>query len=139
MKSCTGLWVVAPITRAVDNKTAKTLLGDTFKRQLKYDGAYTAVSFICSKTDDISNTEASLSLGLEDELSESWNAAKEMDKRIESLQAQIASLDKEKKIIWGQLEACENDTDVWEDLQTELSCGKTIYAPSNSAKRQRSV
>jgi hypothetical protein len=31
MKSCTGLWIVAPITRAVDDKTAKSLLGDSFK------------------------------------------------------------------------------------------------------------
>lgn len=40
MKQCTGLWIVAPINRAVDDKAAKTLLGDTFKRQLKYDGKF---------------------------------------------------------------------------------------------------
>ncbi|KAJ3577378.1 hypothetical protein NPX13_g3190 [Xylaria arbuscula] len=138
MKSCTGIWVVAPITRAVDNKTAKSLLGDSFKRQLKYDGTYTAVSFICSKTDDISNTEASLSLGLEDEFAESWNAAKEMEKRVESLQAQIASREGDKKMAWRQLDECENDIDTWEDFQAELSSGKTIYAPLNPGKRQRS-
>lgn len=38
MKQCTGLWIVAPINRAVDDKAAKNLLGDTFKRQLKFDG-----------------------------------------------------------------------------------------------------
>lgn len=31
MKACTGLWIVAPITRAVDDKTAKSLLGDSFR------------------------------------------------------------------------------------------------------------
>jgi hypothetical protein len=31
MKSCTGLWIVAPITRAVDDKTAKNLLGNSFR------------------------------------------------------------------------------------------------------------
>ena len=31
MKQCTGLWIVAPITRAVDDKTAKSLLGDSFR------------------------------------------------------------------------------------------------------------
>lgn len=35
MKQCTGLWIVAPITRAVDDKSAKNLLGDSFKRQCK--------------------------------------------------------------------------------------------------------
>lgn len=38
MKSCTGLWIVAPINRAVDDKAAKSLLGEPFKRQLKLDG-----------------------------------------------------------------------------------------------------
>lgn len=54
MQSCTGLWIVADITRAVDDKTAKSLLGDSFKRQLKYDGTYSAVTFICSKTGEFS-------------------------------------------------------------------------------------
>nr|OQO23405.1 hypothetical protein B0A51_11937 [Rachicladosporium sp. CCFEE 5018] len=64
MKQCTGLWIVAPINRAVDDKAAKNLLGNTFKRQLKYDGTYSAVTFICSKTDDISKTEAADALRL---------------------------------------------------------------------------
>ncbi|XXG94887.1 hypothetical protein Hte_001146 [Hypoxylon texense] len=42
MKSCTSLRIVAPITRAIDDKTAKLLLGDSFRRQLKYDGTYSA-------------------------------------------------------------------------------------------------
>lgn len=63
MKQCTGLWIVAPINRAVDDKAAKSLLGESFKRQLKMDGGFSAVTFICSKTDDISIQEAQDSLG----------------------------------------------------------------------------
>jgi hypothetical protein len=63
-KECTGLWNVAPITRAVGDKSAKTLLGDNFKRQLKMGGGYSAVSFVCSKTNDISLTETQDSRGL---------------------------------------------------------------------------
>jgi len=51
MKQCTGLWIVAPIIRAVDDKAAKNLLGESFKRQLKMDGGYSSVTFICSKTE----------------------------------------------------------------------------------------
>jgi hypothetical protein len=65
MKQCTGLWIVAPINQAVDDKAAKNLLGDSFKRQLKYDGNYSNVSFICSKTDDFSISEAIDSLELD--------------------------------------------------------------------------
>lgn len=42
MKQCTGLWIVAPINRAVDDKAAKSLLGESFKRQLKMDGGFSA-------------------------------------------------------------------------------------------------
>ncbi|KAI0432051.1 hypothetical protein F5Y09DRAFT_302853 [Xylaria sp. FL1042] len=139
MKACTGLWIVAPITRAVDDKTAKTLLGDSFKRQLKYDGTYSAVSFICSKTDDISNTEAADSLGLEAEMGRSWEAAEKMKKTEESLQSQISSLNKTKASLWQQLDQCETKTDLWEDLQIRQSSGETVYPPSNSKKRQRSA
>lgn len=60
MKQCTGLWIVAPINRAVDDKAAKSLLGESFKRQLKYDGTYSRITFICSKSDDISGSYLSL-------------------------------------------------------------------------------
>jgi predicted nucleic acid-binding Zn-ribbon protein len=58
IKECSGLWVVAPITRAADDKVAQHLVGDSFKRQLQFDGIYSRITFICSKTDNISVTEA---------------------------------------------------------------------------------
>jgi hypothetical protein len=68
MKSCSGLFIVSPITRAVDDKSAKTLLGDRFRRQVKMDGGFmdNMVTFICSKTDDISVTETCDALGLQE-------------------------------------------------------------------------
>ncbi|KAI0103234.1 hypothetical protein GGR51DRAFT_525139 [Nemania sp. FL0031] len=138
MKSCTGLWIVAPITRAVDDKTAKSLLGDTFKRQLKYDGTYSAVSFICSKTDDISITEAAESLGLEDEISESWEAAEELKKNRVALESKINDIRKTKVMLSEQIDECEAESDIWEDLQSQISNGEAVYAPSaNPRKRKR--
>lgn len=138
MKSCTGLWIVAPITRAVDDKTAKSLLGDSFKRQLKYDGTYSAVSFICSKTDDISITEAAESLGLEAETSDSWDAAEEMKNTQQTLRDRISDLKKAERALDQQIEECEAKTDTWEDLQSRISSGETVYEPSpNTKKRKR--
>lgn len=34
MKKCNCVWILAPITRAVDDKTARDLMGDAFKMQL---------------------------------------------------------------------------------------------------------
>ncbi|KAG7097036.1 hypothetical protein E1B28_004429 [Marasmius oreades] len=85
MKKCQCLWILAPITRAVDDKTARDLLGDAFKMQLMstslphstlkqfadlaFNGNYDdhAITFIASKTDDISCSEVINALNLEDD------------------------------------------------------------------------
>ena len=57
LQNCSCIWIVAPIKRAVDDKTAKDLLGEQFKRRLLMDGQYGNVSFICTQTDDCEPTE----------------------------------------------------------------------------------
>ena len=42
IKQCTGLWIVSPIQRSIDEKSAKVLLSESFKRQLKMDGGFNA-------------------------------------------------------------------------------------------------
>ncbi|KAH8889321.1 hypothetical protein GQ53DRAFT_825631 [Thozetella sp. PMI_491] len=65
-EQCTGTWVVAPITRAVDDKTAHELMGDSFRRQMQLDGGFADITMICSKTDHISVTETLKSLPVGD-------------------------------------------------------------------------
>lgn len=57
LQNCNQIWVVAPIKRAVDDGTAKELLGEQFERRLLMDGQYGNVSFICTQTDDCEPTE----------------------------------------------------------------------------------
>ncbi|KAK3324641.1 hypothetical protein B0T19DRAFT_429037 [Cercophora scortea] len=140
MKACTGLWIVAPITRAVDDKTAKSLLGDSFRRQLKFDGTYSAVTFICSKTDDISVTEAAESLDIEDQVGESWTKIRGFENDIKKLKSQQADLRDEKETCDELAESIDQALDVWEELMNKLSEGEVVYAPSDapSKKRKRS-
>ena len=140
MKACTGLWIVAPITRAVDDKSAKTLLGDSFKRQLKMDGGYSSVTFICSKTDDISLTEAQDSLGLEDEMGPLYAKSEELRKAKRVLQKKMSDLKDTKGDISGAMETADEELEVWEKLQEQQSEGQTVYKPnpqSDSKKRKR--
>ncbi|KAH9482911.1 Nuclear GTPase SLIP-GC [Psilocybe cubensis] len=80
MKKCNCIWILAPITRAVDDKTARDLLGDAFKIQLMmgelirfhaswFSSSYVyddhAITFIASKCDDISCSEVIKALRLE--------------------------------------------------------------------------
>jgi len=77
------------------------LLGESFKRQLKFDGIYSRVTFICSKTDDISITEAADSLGLEDEMATDWEKMDALDKEIAALKQKKKDLE-ESKAVFGK-------------------------------------
>ncbi|KAM7199901.1 nuclear GTPase SLIP-GC [Naviculisporaceae sp. PSN 640] len=141
MKECTGLWIVAPITRAVDDKTAKSLLGDTFRRQLKYDGSYSAVTFICSKTDDISVTEAAESLEIEDEIHDSWTRVQELEENNRNIRSQISDLRAERDNCDDRIDEVEQEWEKWDALASKISDGETVYAPSDkpTKKRKRST
>lgn len=137
MKTCSGLWIVAPTTRAVDDKTAKTLLGNSFRRQMKYDGNYSAVTFICSKTDDISVTEAVESLGLEEQVAESWSKVDEIKEKQRELKERLGQLKDEKAALMDLLEECDSKVDAWDDLADSLRDGQTVYAPAERSNRKR--
>jgi hypothetical protein len=134
---CTGLWIVAPITRAVDDKAAKSLLGESFKRQLKYDGTYSRVTFICSKTDDISITEASDSLGLEEEMSSKWDKFDKIEKDQKRVKKELAELRESKKIFGEVLSDTDDQLEVWDKLRDDLEDGKTVYAPKLGSKKRK--
>lgn len=140
MKQCTGLWIVAPITRAVDDKSAKNLLGESFRRQLKYDGTYSAVTFICSKTDDISNTEAADSLGLGDEMTVLDDELDDINSSRRQKRSHVRDLKEQKMACRETMDHADEQQDKWEVLQEEVSSGKTVYAPApKSRKRRRST
>lgn len=48
MAECSAVWVAAPIKRATDNKAAKELMGKSSRLQMKLDGIYSNVTFICT-------------------------------------------------------------------------------------------
>ena len=137
MKQCTGLWIVAPIIRAVDDKSAKKLLGESFKRQLKMDGGYNAVSFICSKTDDISLTEASDSLGLDDVNAPRWKEIDECDDKQKALKKELDQHTETQGDYFAAMEECDIQIDAWDALLQKVEDGKTVYPLTEGKKRKR--
>lgn len=138
IKQCTGLWIVAPITRAVDDKAAKTLLGDSFKMQLKYDGGFSSVTFICSKTDDISITEAIDTLQLEDEVEELYAQERELEQEIKETQTKIEDLRESQHVYTLAGREAAEEIEIWEELKDKLDDGEEVYAPTpKSTKRKK--
>jgi peptidoglycan hydrolase CwlO-like protein len=141
---------VAPITRAADDRVAQNLLGDSFRRQLQFDGTYSRVTFICSKADDISITEA-LKAVAEDHPAhqlhlETGLLEKERDKlqlTISELKERMAELEKEIDQHETEIEELKSAIDGSDDEEEILiSPGRSLKrAPRGAAieacKRQR--
>ncbi|QRD89023.1 hypothetical protein F9C07_2219405 [Aspergillus flavus] len=63
-KRCSAHWIITPINRAVDDKVARDLLGQSFKMQMQMDCSFNNITFVCTKTDHITVSEVQDSLKL---------------------------------------------------------------------------
>ncbi|KDN64450.1 hypothetical protein CSUB01_00407 [Colletotrichum sublineola] len=139
VKECSRLWIVAPINRAVDDKTARTLLGDHFKQQLKYDGAYTNITFICTKADEISIDEAASTLGIGEFIAKQQQRTIQMKTQMEERKHALALLDSQKLSTQEKVVNARNEVAMWNDLRKQVTKGHKTFAPVLSPqKRKRS-
>ncbi|KAG2445202.1 hypothetical protein HYH02_008670 [Chlamydomonas schloesseri] len=100
MRRLSAVWIVADITRAVDNKTAKDLLGTDFKRRMVMDGQVHAITFICTKTDNLDVSSILNSLSIEEVCARSGTdlvAFNQLDETIMNLQDQELAAEKATK------------------------------------------
>lgn len=137
MKACTGLWITAAIQRAVDDKTAKKLLGDSFKRQLKYDGQYSAVTFICTKTDDILESEVSHSLNLDADVGDTWAQIEDLRRQVDKHKLEMGDLKDKKAAMDAMADELDVKTEEWEDLLIKLTDGQPVSRPPGSKKKRK--
>ncbi|KAB5558331.1 hypothetical protein GE09DRAFT_108788 [Coniochaeta sp. 2T2.1] len=91
-EECSSIWIVSPINRAVDDKAAKHLLGTSFKLQLTMDGSYSNVTFICSKTDEISVKEVTDKLDADGKIRSVWAKEEECRRNLANLKQEIRDL-----------------------------------------------
>jgi len=136
MKECDYLWVISPITRAVDDKTAKCLLGDSFKMQLKLDGATSKVTFICSKTDDISVTEAVEVLGIDKE--PIWQKSHDVMEELHSLNQTMRGLSSQMDALNQSVKDADEKIRSWRRRLNDLKKGrKTVFTPPQPTKKRK--
>ncbi|KAI8635076.1 hypothetical protein F5Y19DRAFT_470125 [Xylariaceae sp. FL1651] len=138
IEKCHGLWVVSMITRAVNNKTAQELLGTHFKQQLKLDGNYSNVTFICSKTDDINANEDADSLGLSEESERLRNAKSALAMWQTSGLAQLERYQKRKEAISVYADELDKHLDRWGKLSIRQAKGKMVNPPTEIPRKRKS-
>ena len=105
LQNCNQIAIVAPIKRAVDDGTAKELLGESFKRRLLMDGQYSNVFFICTQTDDLEPTETMRDHSdVAQEEPGRWEKMTELASEISSLEKLIGDKLQEEEDLTAQVE-----------------------------------
>ena len=138
IKQCNGLWIIAPITRAVDDKAAKLLLSGSFKRQLKMDGGFNMVTFICSKTDDISLMECQESLGIS-QITDLWIRSEKLTGEKLEVKKRMKELENKKCEYSVTIDEIEEKLEMWDSLKDDMDNCKAVitWEQSQSRKRKR--
>ncbi|KAL7499648.1 hypothetical protein ACHAWT_010345 [Skeletonema menzelii] len=105
LQNCNQIAIVAPIKRAVDDGTAKELLGEQFKRRLLMDGNYSNVFFICTQTDDLEPTETMRDHSdVAQEEPGRWEKMTQLASEISSLEKQVSDKMQEEEDLEAKVE-----------------------------------
>lgn len=99
------------------------------------------VTFICSKTDDISIVEAQDSLGLDEEMGALWENRNRYENELKRHKRELAELKQSREDYAEAMEEAEEQLEIWETLKDDVESGKTVYAPLPklpSAKKRKS-
>lgn len=107
-QECSSVWVVSPIIRAVDDKAAKNLLGTSFKLQLTMDGNYSNVTFVCSKTDDISVEGVADKLDVNGTIRAIWDREEECNRDVSKLKREMRRLADEREELEERRDELDN-------------------------------
>lgn len=137
MIESTATWVTAPIKRAADNKVAKELMGKSSRLQMKLDGMYSNVTFICTMTDSIEFAEAIDSFDDDGQIQatnsredEVQNMIKEKNDNLKRLEAQMQDLN-------SSYSELQREGRVWRALRKKHQGGHQVFAPHVPSKRKR--
>ncbi|PLB46823.1 hypothetical protein P170DRAFT_498741 [Aspergillus steynii IBT 23096] len=131
MKMCAAHWIVTPINRAVDDKVSRDLLSKNFKMQMQMDSAFNDITFICTKTDDVSIREVRNSLKID------VPVQKQREADIAKIGAALCELRERRSKNMEELDYLNDDLD---ELEERLSGGEHAIDPSllSPTKRKHS-
>ena len=122
LQNCDQIAIVASIKRAVDDGTAKELMGEQFRRRLLMDGNYGNVFFVCTQTDDLEATETMRDhQDVAEQVPGRWNEMSELAKKISCIETKITDKLQEKEDLEFQIEDAKRE---WKDSCSDLNNAK---------------
>ncbi|RYP45152.1 hypothetical protein DL768_008470 [Monosporascus sp. mg162] len=139
IEKCHGIWIVANIQRAVDDKSAQNLLSQSFRQQLQLDGNYSNITFICTKTDDICFKEATRSLGLYPEQKLLRSKVKALEKWEASNRTRLYREGLYSSILLEFLGEIDRILAQWEKLESRQKGGATVHVPRIEPRKRKNT
>ncbi|KAL3795128.1 hypothetical protein HJC23_007356 [Cyclotella cryptica] len=152
LQNCNQIAIVASIKRAVDDGTARELMGEQFKRRLLMDGNYGNICFVCTQTDDLEATETMRDhQDVAEHVPGRWEKMSELATKISSIERQINDKLQEKEDLECQIEeakeewkescadlsdADEEDAGLVSNLEAVVSRNKAVWTDSMAALEQ---
>ncbi|KAE8149624.1 hypothetical protein BDV25DRAFT_140603 [Aspergillus avenaceus] len=131
MKRCSAHWIVSPINRAVDDKVARDLLGQNMKLQMHMDCAFNDITFVCTKTDEISIGEVQDSLRLN---VPSVQERELRERQRVQLEAELKRLEIRKEHLMDSMGMVDDEI---EELESRLTCGEHSFDLSQLTPSKR--
>lgn len=135
LAECTAVWVAARISRAVDDKAAKDLLGRSSRIQMKLDGIYSHLSFIATQTDAINIRETIDSLDEDGQIQATFSQEDELATVIEEKKTKLRQLEKQCSDMDEDCDAVEDEKKTWRSLQKKQKKGQHVYRPAAPVER----
>ncbi|KAK4192091.1 hypothetical protein QBC35DRAFT_512201 [Podospora australis] len=134
----TRLWVVASIHRAVDEEVAQNLLGRSFQRQRELDGKYNDVTFICTKTDDLSVTEIMKEMSTSERAYYLSGERIACDNERASIEQQLIPIRTKMKETEEQFQECDRNIDALNQAIDTAEDDEDSVSVASPLKRKRS-
>ncbi|KAL1880627.1 hypothetical protein Daus18300_001238 [Diaporthe australafricana] len=136
MTECSAIWVAAPIKRAVDDEAARKLMGMSSRLQMKLDGMYSHVTFICTMTDSVQLSEIEEDFDEDGQLQTIRTRGEDLEEMIRAKTESIKQL--EEQLSDGNIShhGLTEEHDTWRALQKNHMRGQKVYQPRVPAKRK---
>lgn len=102
------------------------------------DGGFSTVSFICSKSDDISVSEAILSLQLEDELAKETEELDQLESERSKKKRAQRDLEETKQVYVDAQDEVDELLTTYYELKGRCEAGEEVFAPKEGKKEESS-
>lgn len=139
MAECSDVWVTAPIKRAVDDEAARKLLGDFSRVQMKLDGMYSHVTFICTMTDSLQLSESVEAFDDDGKIHAAFAREGEVEEMIRAKKESIQQLKDQLDNGDTEFKGLKRELSTWKALQKKQRKGQAVCAPRIPAKRKRTT